>query len=385
MFPPLLVDFPHCRNAREDWQLGGFPPSLARYFIVAYSKPGDIVLDPFCGKGTALYEAMRLGRHVGGADIAPDAVVVSRAKCRPVSVAQMANYVQQLNAENAEQAGDVPQDVRVFYDPKTLRQMLSIREQLLGDMARRRTSDVATFACGALLGILHGHSRLALSLPCNQAFAMSPNYVRKYARTHGLKRPRVDVKDALLRRCLELLPAPRLDVISRVIEAPAKKSPILLADQLGQASLILTSPPYLNRQTYIKDSWLRTWFLGREKREVSRNTLETGNVANFVAGMKSALAAMASALLPGGRIVLVCGRAKITISGKNEAVRIGELCVFAAEDLAHDGVGVERVIIDRKLMKRGSYFAVHHGRSTDVAGVSSPRFGEEEIIVLRKR
>ncbi|MET8759851.1 DNA methyltransferase [Lentzea sp. NPDC004782] len=42
------------------------PPTVARYAIEAYTRPGDLVLDPDCGSGTALAEALRTGRHAVG-------------------------------------------------------------------------------------------------------------------------------------------------------------------------------------------------------------------------------------------------------------------------------------------------------------------------------
>src|SRR5437899_9707959 len=101
-------------------RVGGFPAALARYFIAAYSQPGDIVFDPYCGKGTVLFEATSMGRAAFGGDTAPDAVISTRAKCVPVSFAQVANYVQSLNVYHS--LSGVPSDVRLFYHPETLRQ-----------------------------------------------------------------------------------------------------------------------------------------------------------------------------------------------------------------------------------------------------------------------
>ncbi|MFI5593538.1 DNA methyltransferase [Amycolatopsis sp. NPDC051758] len=42
------------------------PPEVAAHAIAAYSRPGDLVLDPDCGAGTVLAEALRAGRHVLG-------------------------------------------------------------------------------------------------------------------------------------------------------------------------------------------------------------------------------------------------------------------------------------------------------------------------------
>lgn len=42
------------------------PPAIAAYAITTYSHPGDTVLDPDCGTGTVLVEALRAGRHTVG-------------------------------------------------------------------------------------------------------------------------------------------------------------------------------------------------------------------------------------------------------------------------------------------------------------------------------
>jgi modification methylase len=46
-------------------------PELARRAVGAYSAPGDIVLDPMCGIGTTLVEAMHLGRNAFGIEYEP--------------------------------------------------------------------------------------------------------------------------------------------------------------------------------------------------------------------------------------------------------------------------------------------------------------------------
>jgi modification methylase len=46
-------------------------PELARQAIAAYSNPGDLVLDPLCGIGTTVIEAIHLGRHGLGVELEP--------------------------------------------------------------------------------------------------------------------------------------------------------------------------------------------------------------------------------------------------------------------------------------------------------------------------
>lgn len=42
------------------------PPAVAAHAIATYTHPGDLVLDPDCGTGTVLTEALRAGRHALG-------------------------------------------------------------------------------------------------------------------------------------------------------------------------------------------------------------------------------------------------------------------------------------------------------------------------------
>ncbi|WP_435120025.1 DNA methyltransferase [Amycolatopsis thermoflava] len=42
------------------------PPAVAAHTIATYTRPGDLVLDPDCGAGTVLVEALRAGRHALG-------------------------------------------------------------------------------------------------------------------------------------------------------------------------------------------------------------------------------------------------------------------------------------------------------------------------------
>jgi DNA modification methylase len=51
-----------------------FSDSFAEYFIGCFSKPGDIVFDPFAGYGTTLYAAERLGRRAFGMEYLPERV-----------------------------------------------------------------------------------------------------------------------------------------------------------------------------------------------------------------------------------------------------------------------------------------------------------------------
>ena len=54
---------------RENNYHGNFVPQIPDHLIRRYTEPGDIVLEPFMGSGTTLYECESLGRNYIGFDI----------------------------------------------------------------------------------------------------------------------------------------------------------------------------------------------------------------------------------------------------------------------------------------------------------------------------
>jgi DNA modification methylase len=80
------------RNARSVWTIATspfpeahfatFPPELPRRCILASSKPGDTVLDPFAGAGTTLLVADRLGRHGIGIELNPAYAAMAERRIR---------------------------------------------------------------------------------------------------------------------------------------------------------------------------------------------------------------------------------------------------------------------------------------------------------------
>jgi len=57
-----------------------FPRDLPAWFIRLFTKPGDIVLDPFVGSGTTALAALQLGRHFVGIDINNEYVELSNER-----------------------------------------------------------------------------------------------------------------------------------------------------------------------------------------------------------------------------------------------------------------------------------------------------------------
>src|SRR5262245_47754007 len=59
-----------------------FKPQLPRFFIERLTKPGEVVYDPFMGRGTTVIESALLGRVPFGCDINPLSVVLTGPRLR---------------------------------------------------------------------------------------------------------------------------------------------------------------------------------------------------------------------------------------------------------------------------------------------------------------
>lgn len=57
-----------------------FSGEMVEAFLTEYTRPGDVVFDPFAGFGTTLFAAERLGRTPLGLEILPDRVELVRAR-----------------------------------------------------------------------------------------------------------------------------------------------------------------------------------------------------------------------------------------------------------------------------------------------------------------
>lgn len=80
------------RNRRSVWTIttqpfseahfATFPPAIPERCILAGSRPGDLVLDPFCGAGTTGLAADRLGRDFVGVELNPEYAAMAERRLR---------------------------------------------------------------------------------------------------------------------------------------------------------------------------------------------------------------------------------------------------------------------------------------------------------------
>ena len=99
------------RLRRVDWDFAGtysgspfstlhwHPSQIPATLIGLLSREREVVLDPFCGSGTALVEAQRLARRAVGIDLHPVSCLVSRAKTLPCSARHVAALAADLERD----------------------------------------------------------------------------------------------------------------------------------------------------------------------------------------------------------------------------------------------------------------------------------------------
>ena len=75
---------------------GKFIPQIAARAIALLTRPGDLVVDPYCGSGTTLLESALLRRRATGIDLNPLAVLIARVKTTPIPEATLSELISTL-------------------------------------------------------------------------------------------------------------------------------------------------------------------------------------------------------------------------------------------------------------------------------------------------
>ena len=129
--------------------LASFPASLAHAFVAKYSRPGDVVFDPFSGRGTVPLQASAEGRIGVGNDLNPLAHLLTAAKVEPASPAQARARLASLRLGWRAESGTwlelaaaiqadpahggpepVPAEVALAFHARTFAQVLFVRSAL---------------------------------------------------------------------------------------------------------------------------------------------------------------------------------------------------------------------------------------------------------------
>ena len=369
--------------------LASFPASLAHAFIARYTRPGDVVLDPFSGRGTAPLQAMAEGRIGVGNDLNPLAHVLTAAKLDAASPAETRTRLTSLRLAWAAEAPawlaladrvqnhpghpaamipaagsgngpdarteTVPDEVAVAFHPRTLAQLLLLRSHLRLDQRADR------FLAGALAGILHGKTASYLSTVMPNTFSMAPRYVLDFVARSGYEAPSRDAFDALTvkldrlyRQSLPTAPGIALHGDARTAGRRARTG--LRARGLpDRARLVVTSPPYLRVLKYGYYNWLRTWLLGFDARAIDELLDDAHRREPYLAFLREVFEDLRPAMTDDGIAVVVIGdvemdRGKPSTDGIGLAERAWEEAALPA-GFRLAGVLQDEVAANRKMTR----------------------------------
>jgi DNA methylase len=346
-----------------------FKPQLPRFFIERLTRPGDIVYDPFMGRGTTLVEAALTERRVCGCDVNP----LSRVLCEPRLQPPTLDEVQHaLNDVDFHDPDDSPGELLVFYHPNTLRQLSALKKHLVRKQGLGTLSRADRWIRMVAVNRLTGHSPGFFSvytLPPNQAVS-AQSQAKINARLRQAP-PERDVRGiilaksrALLRDCTPDIRA-RLDALApsaRLLVGSSSDTPEIQADSVA---LAVTSPPFLDIVDYKTDNWLRCWFCGIDATAVPVTLAKRLDAwKQFVV---ETLREVRRVLRPGGHVAFEVGEVR------GGALRLDETVIPAGIS-----AGLEPVLV---LVN-----AQHFTKTANCWGVTNNRKGTNtnRVVLFRK-
>lgn len=289
-----------------------FKPQLPRFFLERTTRPGEIVYDPFSGRGTTALEAALAGRVPWACDANPVSRCLLEPRLRPPEPDAVAARLADLPLGEPV---DTPDDLLVFYHPTTLNELCNLRDYLMGRQADGTLDEIDAWIRMVALNRLTGHSPGFFSvytLPPNQAASVQAQ--RRINARREQEPPRRDVQRLIEKKSRSLLsqvgPEQR-DALAgvadaaRVLTGDCRSTPSLPD---GSVSLAVTSPPFLDVVNYRQDNWLRCWFLGVDPDHV--DILQFRGVQDWERAMTQAFVEMRRLLAAGGRIAFEVGEVR---------------------------------------------------------------------------
>ncbi|MBI5839515.1 MAG: site-specific DNA-methyltransferase [Chloroflexi bacterium] len=243
-----------------------FPLEFPFKVIEKYSKPGELVIDPFAGRASSIYAAATNERHGLGIEINPLGWVYAQTKLNPAAQHLVEYRLLEISKSISDYKTEA-ESLNEFYhwcfSDTVLTFLLSARENL-----RWKTSKTDRTLMGLLLIYLHGKYNQALSNQMRHAKSMSQQYSINWWKNRGMQPPEINPYDFMLSRIkwryAKGTPKIKYSDVklgdsTLIFEKQAKR----FSEKISRhCSLLFTSPPYYGITHYHKDQWLRLWLLG---------------------------------------------------------------------------------------------------------------------------
>ena len=304
-----------------------FAPQIPEFFIKNFSSNGDVVLDPFCGRGTAILEANQNNRIGLGVDVSPLALTLAKAKLKNITYEQVRERLKKIDF--SKEVLDGFEEFKDIYHPKTYSQIINLKQQLTD-------SPVDMLIKSVVLGRLHGHSDAFFSVWTFNVVSFSKEQIKKQSEARGLKPEFRDVIPRILKKAGTILEHPvKEQPKSTLFNSDSRSVPL----KDNSVDLIITSPPFLNVINYIDDNWLRFWFLGYDRNKLRDKLVQTGDLNQYKEFIKDSLKEMNRVLKLGKYCVVEVG----DVMHKSKKIYLDHVIVELAKDL---GFEIEKIMIN---------------------------------------
>ena len=301
-----------------------FPETFVEKHLAA-TKFDGIVFDPFCGRGTTVFESLLRARKSAGCDVNPVAVCVASAKSDPPTRFEVSEKLLTLEQEGysylaGDDEGELAEFFSLCFNPTTYNQVRFLRERL--DWRKSRTDRFIAALC---LGALHGESHRSPNYFSNRmprTISTKPAYSVRWWRKNGYIPPSRDVFSILQYMNDYRFKTTPPDRRGEVVISDARDAARNFSHLSGKVTDVITSPPYIDTTNYREDQWLRLWFLGG-KASVSyrRGDGRHYNVDKYRTFLTEAWAGIAPLLAREARIVVRIGGRKLTREKMLEVLR----------------------------------------------------------------
>ena len=292
-----------------------FPETFVEKHLAA-TKYDGVVFDPFCGRGTTVFESLIRGRLAAGCDVHPVAVCVSGAKSDPPQKTEVYERLAQLEKESrTESTVEVMSEMKEFFslcfESSTLSQVKFLRKML-----QWKTDRIDRFIATLALGALHGESHRSPNYFSNRmprTISTKPAYSVRWWKKHGYEPPKRDVFEILRKVNEYRFRTPPPELRGEVAMSDARRVFEKFQHLCGKVTDVITSPPYLDTTNYREDQWLRNWFLGGDaKIQYQQDDGRHYNAQKYWKFLEEAWSGVVPLLAKEARIVVRIGGRKLT-------------------------------------------------------------------------
>jgi DNA modification methylase len=341
-----------------------YKPQLPAYFIDRYAEPGQLIYDPFMGRGTTLIEAKLLGHNVIGNDVNPLSIILTAPRLCEQNLEKITQRIEQITLPEVEIED---KDLLVFFEQQTLAELYGWRSYFKARQATGIFDEVDAWLQMTACNRLTGHSKGFFSvytLPPNQATTL--NAQRKINAKRSQKPEYRDTKKLILKKSKSLLrqklPNNYNATTSTLLCRSADATPEI---QNESVQLIVTSPPFLDIVNYVGDNWLRNWFC--QCKPEPGKLWQLRKLEDWTTKMNASLKEMGRVLKSEGRIALEVGEVR---KGK---LKLEEQIILAGQAA---GLKVDYTMINKQTFTKT---ANCWGVRNNTRGTNSNR-----IVVFRK-